>query len=368
MKNKNNKHIEKMIKNDFHNHTPDIIDSIDFKELVPQQSAKQSIFKRKLPYGLVATFTAIVIVLMVVMGPEAPIAPGNGNGVDPGTTLELSSKQEFYSVGAFSAVTLLDQTLDNNNVNAKTPMVKPLSNQDTALIEDYLSYVNGYINMAESIIMGRESLSFHFKTSPLDDYTYSVQLSGINLNGTTYTRTLHYNETEVDEGAYIIDGIMVINNVTYKVEGEVEIDDDDIEMSLIATHPDNEDTYLEIYQSIENDEQTYEYEFVRNGDTIFESSLEIEFEEEDIITEITHETLDVELELTITRLLHQQDNALTIEYEIDSKTQGDEEGIMILRVIYDETQSRFVYEYVITIEDGPATFTLYKPRQYQETE
>ncbi len=359
---KRNKQIEQTIKKDVRDHTPDILESIDFNEAFTPAPAKPSIFKRKLPYGFLASFAVIVVVLIAITGP-GPLDPGNGDDPDP--TFELSTKEEYYSFGAFSAITLLDQALSDNGAVNNT-LVTTLSSHDNTLIEAHLGSVNGYVNMVEATIMQRERLTFQLQLSPLDNYTYRVQFSGVNLNGESYIRTLHYNETKVDDGEYEIDGIMTINNITYRVSGEIEIDEDDMEMTLVARHPNNDETYITIHQSIESDEQTLEYEFVRNGDTIFESEVEIEFDEDEIVTEITHETLNVEIELTIIRSLTNGSDALIIEYEIDTETYGDEEGIIVLNVIYDEDQGLYLYEYVISIDEGP-TFTVYKSRQYQDS-
>lgn len=361
MKKNSKQHIEKIIKDDVTHHTPDVIKAIDFNEAFTPLPAKPSIFRRKLSYGFAASFAAIVILLIAVIGPADPLEPTNGE--TPRRTLELSSKEEFYSLGAFSAVTLLDQSLEANTPTLNQPNLTLLSSQNT-LIEKYLDFINGYINLVEPIMMGEDSLSFRLHPSPLDDYDYSVQLSSIDLSGETHTRTLHYNETEVSEDEYVINGIMIMNNVTYSVKGDIEIDGDEIDMTLKASHPDNEDTYLEIQQTIEDDEQTLEYEFVRNGDTVFESSLEIEFDDDEIVAEIEHETPMIEIELVITRNLLNNPDTLKIEYEIDSERQGDEEGEIQLSVIYDEATQRYAYKYSITIEDG-ASFSVIKPRHYQ---
>ncbi len=356
--NKDRKNIESTIREEGRKHTPEVIDSIDFHEHMAPAPTKRPFFRRRVPYAFAGALSIILLALLVILAPEE--VPGDpGNGRQPRQTIELSTREEFYSVTALSAVSLLDASLANNHV-AQTgmPYPVPLSQNDTPLIETYMPFINGYMNMLEPIMMGREAMAFTVDMSPLEAYTYRIFFSGTAPDGEPYSHVLHYNETEISSEEFVIEGIMVKNGITYQLEGEIELDDDEMEMWMKATHPNESDTYLEIEQEIKDDEQSFDYIFVKNGETIFESSMEIEFDDDEVVAEIEHETMNVEIELIFVRSLENNASFFIIEYEIETEHE-DEEGLITVNLHQEE--GRHYYLYTIEIDDGP-TLSIMKPR------
>ena len=355
---KDRKKIESIIREDGRKHTPEVIDSIDFHEHMAPAPEKRPFFRRRLPYAFAGVLSIVLIALLVVLAPEE--VPGDpGNGRQPRQTIELSTREELYSLTALSAVSLLDASLANNNVaQSGVPRAMPLSQNGTPLIESYMPFINGYMNMLEPIMMGRETMGFTVDMSPLEEYTFRIFFSGTAPDGEPYSHVLHYNETEISSDEFIIEGIMIKNNVTYQLEGEIELDDDEMEMWMKATHPNETDTYLEIEQEITDDEQSFAYTFVKHGDTVFESSMEIEFDDDEVVAEIEHETNDVEIELIFVRSLQNNASFFIIEYEIETEHE-DEEGLIAVNLHQEE--GHHYYLYTIEIDDGP-TLSIMKPR------
>ncbi len=353
------KAIEYQIREEFRNATPNVVNSIDFHENIERKPLSVPWYKRKFSYATAGVLALILLSVFVIGDPlnESPALPGT-NDQEP--RLEISEKEEYYSLSAMSAVTLLDHGNQTNGTLETQTNIQPLSAvQSNTRISEHLDVINGYMNMLEPIIKGEENFQFTSEASTLDEYDIMVRFSGEDLSGDAFEYTMHYNETQIDAQEYVIEGIMVVNDIHYSLEGEIELDDEEMEMTLIAYHPSEEDTYIEILQEIEDDEQTYEYEFVRNGDTVYESVMEIAFDDDEVVIEIDLETPTEEIELVFI-YTYGSDKEMFIEFEIQTNT-IDEEGIITVSIVQDNGQS--YYKYTVAIEDGP-TYEETKRRQY----
>lgn len=356
------KDIENQIREDFKNTTPNVLKSIDFHEHIERKPRRIPWYKRKFTYATTGVFLLILLSVFVIGDPleDSPILP-NTNG--PSQRLQISEKEAHYSLSAMSAVTLLDNGVLTNgtveNQSSLQQLFNAQSNPMNTRINERLDVVNGYMNMLEPIIKGEENFKFSSSPSTMDAYSIMVRFTGKDLSGETFEYTMHYNETQIDEDEYAINGIMVVGDTHYELEGEIELDDAEVELNLIAYHPNESDSYIEIHQEIEDDEQSFEFEFVRNGDTIYESTLEIAFDDDEIVVEIELETPDEEIELEFI-YTYGETLDIVIEFEIASDT-VDEAGIITVSIIEEDGKS--YYEYTIMIEDGE-TYVETKRRQY----
>jgi len=92
------------------------------------------------------------------------------------------------------------------------------------------------------------------------------------------------SETEDDEELFNLDGIIVINNNTYKLTGENEIEEDEIETKILVEISESE--YFTIEQEKEDDEEEYVYTSYINGKKQNEYAISYEIEDNEIEVEI----------------------------------------------------------------------------------
>lgn len=121
----------------------------------------------------------------------------------------------------------------------------------------------------------------------LASYTFVMNIS---LENTTYK--MYYNEINTktseeidDEGVELetsstIEGVMIVDGVTYMVNGEREFESEgnESESSIEFVTYLDANNYIIYEQSVENDEIEYEYSIYVDGERIQETELEIEKE------------------------------------------------------------------------------------------
>jgi|GEM_PF-1415321 len=352
--------IEKMLREGIRDTTPDVLAAIDLETIEIKKPEKQSPFsrwKRPVFIGSLATASLALVVLFVMflLPFEDPFTPpGNGNGVP----IAFDEKEEVYTLSAFSAVSLLDRMEEGNLRHAPSfallsspgPSMAFTGQNAGYLIDRELDTLTQYLAVIEPIISGKDAMQFTLSESPREEYTYMMVFQSKNLRGMIIEETIHYNRIETGDDEYRLEGIMEKGATTYSVIAELEIEEDGFELELYAHHPSEEDTYIKVEQEIEEDSQTFEYEYVVRGDTVFESTLEIDFDDEEIEIELTYETATKEVEFEIIRFQEESAFRLHIEYEIDTGD-FDEEGVIIVSIIYDAEEGIHKYRFAITIED-----------------
>lgn len=347
--------LEKFIKDDVRKATPDVLERIDFDAIDIEEKQHAFRWRRLFKPVMVPAMALSVLALLIlaVVNLSDGFIPGNGNGPGNGTIV-YAQKEEAYTLSAISAVTLLNQVeLEGNNLYQGVNLLNMLSFNDSGsaiLLDDHLDQLHRNLNMIEPLIGDKNHMGFSLSESELEAYAYKMVFTSTDMRGRTVDYTMHYNETEEDEDTYLLEGIMIIRGITYHLEGEIEFDGDDFELELIATHPDDEDTYVEINQEITSDEHTLTYKVVRNGDTIYESELSIEYDGDIITIEIEYESDTLEITFEIERRTINNRHVYHIEYDIEDHDR-DEDGEIIVEIIYDESEDSYYYRYSIETDE-----------------
>ena len=354
MKNRKQSLIEHSIRTEMKSSTPEVREKIDFNAIYQLHHGYKKVpwyknFKiMAFPSVVVAAALIIFAILLTPSDTGLPLP----NPTDPQKTLELSSKEEVYSISAMQAVTLLHQNASNGGTAFNQFTMLNTTASASLNHFDQMSY---YLNMLEPILLEEEARVFSIEESDLEDYAYKITYDTANHTFNEYT--LYYNETEIDEKTFELEGIMVIEGVDYRLSGRYEDDDDTFKLELIATHPTQEDTYIELIQEIKNDEQVFEYIFVEDDEDVYESSLSIEFDEDEISAAVEFESEALEFEFEIIRPLTEETYAFYIEYEIERGDDTEFEGVVEVRV--NRTNNTYIFD--VTTDDDE-TFTLNKPR------
>lgn len=346
----NKKDIEKSIKHEIRQSTPDILDRIDFQSIDIKKQPK----RRRLSIGLkpvlvpLMAFSLLAILLITLLNVGEGPDPGPGNG-----QMVYSEKEEAYTLSALSAVSLLSQVDINNNAYQNPMLLMQLSFNDSGpsiLLDNQLEQLNRNLNMIEPLIGDKDAMQFKLEASDLTEYTYKLVFTTSDMRGRIVEFTMHYNEIEEDADTFLLDGIMIKGGITYHLEGELALHDDGFELELLAEHPEDEDTYVEIYQEVTADEHTLEYEVNRHGNTVYESEISIEFDGENIYIEIEYESDTLEFSFEIERRVIGGEYVYYIEYDIE-ENDIDEDGEIVVHLVYDETEDRFYYRYTIETDD-----------------
>ena len=243
--------------------------------------------------------------------------PSNGNLID---VVEFN---DLYSYSAISSISML-----NSSFGIRRLARNPLTDEEKQRIITNFEMVEGLIN---SNLIKSEEVS-----STIDGYERMYTVTITNVDGTIDNYEYHYNETitevEHDEQESLLTGIVINNEVTYKIRGEKEIEDDEVEVSFLISL--NESTFVKIEQETENDENGLEYTLYKNKQEVYSTEIEYEihnnrmkysFEEEHKEEEREYEFI-VSLkdnETIVTAIIEESRN----ERRVDFKVVTDENGI-----------------------------------------
>ena len=353
-----NKDIQKIIKRDLSSTMPNVLPNIDLEKIVIKEPEKRTFPN---PFRSPRLVFASILGFLLVLG---ILLTRGGDIIDSPSTIVFNEKEEIYAVSAISAVSLLHQTIEspNNQIFSGVRQAFLSTNRissETWLIDSHIETLNRYLNAVEPILNHRDQLTFTVETSELDDFEYKLIFISLDLRNETVEQVIHYNQT-IDGNEITLEGIMLVDGKTYVMMAEIDIEDDEFELELTAYQRGNEDNSIYVYQEIKANQQTFEYELIRFGETLFESSLEIFIKEDYVIIELEYESLYEEVTFEIKRVQYGAYDVLYIEYEIESEFY-DEEGFIVVEVYFDEDSEEYIYRYTITIDD--VTYTYDKNRK-----
>ena len=128
--------------------------------------------------------------------------------------------------------------------------------------------------------------------SQLEGYEYSYTINATNEIGEALTYVFHYNETkrevEDDEEEIHMQGIVILQDIEYLVDGKREIEEGEEEVSFRISLDEN--NYVVISQEMEEEEQEYQYTVYENGKKVLDTKVQYERDEEDNSIEMVFKT------------------------------------------------------------------------------
>ena len=213
----------------------------------------------------------------------------NNNGSNPS-----AQSEQVYAFEAITSAGLLHSLNNNQDVLAvkKAKADETLVNQ----IKDYLPSVEAALTN-QSLMTSSEVVA-----SDRNEYATKVIITYTDIAFVNQTMTMYYNETAIPdddfdddwddqfEEEYVIDGLIIIDDVEYQMFGKKELDQDEYEVSF--TYQIDENNYIKVEQEIENDESEFNYTVIQNRRKVYEYSLEVE--DNSVELEVKERNLGVE--------------------------------------------------------------------------
>ena len=222
-----------------------------------------------------------------------------------------TNSKEMYALSAMSSAIYLQHEQEQTSAVksmkavklAQTQADKPanITDEDLAGTESCLTMFgdviknNGYTQTVEKNTDSSEELK---------KYNFVMTISIPNLSNTN-TYKLYYDEiateTQVEiedeetetEISTTLEGVLIANETHFKVEGKktIETEGNSTEYSIEFKTYLDENNYVVVEQSSENNELEYEYEIYKNGVKV--QKIEIEFEKENNKTELKFELVNI---------------------------------------------------------------------------
>ena len=329
-----NKDLKKLLKKEaskvsIKDYTNEILNNVNHQPLVIENTKKNKKSHRALGFSLAGLTMVMASVLLIffILRPTTiiPTPPGPGPSVDPTTPIgpgpitSLSKKEMVLSkevVALGNAIESIGTINTNNSLLGYKSILLDSSdkeddneafngdeNESTDVTLDYDSYkniayeMNTYLYAADSFI-NKDSIEVSVKENDNLNYPYDY-LMHIIMNDTDFLKEyfLYYNEKKEDLNVEI-EGIIMIDGISYEISGEREDNGDEVELELKLITGVN--SYISIKNETEINENEYEYTFFKDGIIIKGVSMEIvnEKNERKAEIEIIENDLRKEFEFT----------------------------------------------------------------------
>jgi hypothetical protein len=271
----------------------------------------------------------------------------------------LDGKEQIYTFSAVSATNLLYASLsETGNLPIMQPTALRPLDSNGLLVMDSLGSLNNYLNTIEDLIGKRDTMSFESMESDRLDYQIKLVFSTVDLLGNPIQYIMYYNETIEDSETTTFSGILLFKGSEFLLEGSQTTSDEETKMELIAySSAQNKNDYVKVEHKIEEEQQTFEYEFVLDGETASSSELKIESEDEDLKIELSMEAGESFCSFEIRRISEEGENYLKVEYDLQTLTEN-EKGEILVTVIIDEITQTSVYHYFVSSDE--------KDEEYEE--
>lgn len=194
------------------------------------------------------------------------------NNPTPNNAKKASFK-DMYSLSALSGINML------NMGNAPSLKKKAANLTDVEKTE-----ILKKLEVVDNLISGNMITSKE-ENSDLADYQKMYTITTSDLDGNTSNYKFYFNESilvdeddddnDIDnEQEFHLSGIVINNDVTYKMEGKKEIEEGEFEVEFKIMI--DELNYVVVEQEIEDNEEEYKYTSYTNGKKTLEYELEFE--------------------------------------------------------------------------------------------
>ena len=220
-----------------------------------------------------------------------------------------TNSKEMYALSAMSSAIYLQQEQTSVVKSMKSVNLEQTSTEKPANITDEdLAGTKSCLTMFGDVIKNNGFTQKVEKNTNLSEelakYNFVMTISIPNLSNTN-TYKLYYDEiateTQVEiedeetetEISTTLEGVLIANETHFKVEGKktIETEGNSTEYSIEFKTYLDENNYVVVEQSSENNELEYEYEIYKNGVKV--QKIEIELEKENDKTELEFELVNI---------------------------------------------------------------------------
>ncbi len=272
----------------------------------------------------------------------------------------FQSSEEVLGFSVISSVTALSaMNYEATTADAQPAITRLSQTADVFEILEDIEALEPYLALVMTFMGEGNSFSVSVDASEEEDYDHVMLIQSMNLKGETVVYTFHYNETiEYDdddddtEFESVIEGIMIIDGVTYTLYGEREVDEGEESLELIASLDD--ENYVTFYVEIEDDgdefESEFEYEMFVNNQLVKRTEITFEREEDEIEMELKFIDGNRESEYEFEIEFDEDEITIEIEYKIVVDGNTIEEGDIEITIMFDEATNQYTIVYKIDVQ------------------
>lgn len=215
--------------------------------------------------------------------------------------------------------------------------------------------ITTYLGMIEVLLSPSGFPLVDVKASTREGYETEVHIQAVDMLGKPISYQLYYNVTDYqekkDEVTYTIEGLMMIGQQQYMMIGTKEVEDD--EEKIIVRAKVDESNYIESIYETEDNESFYRIRVVKSGQVESESTLKIEYEDDELKIKVIIEHADFSAEYELKYEIEDLLGIIKVEYELNNHIdQTKTSGEMRITVLVDELTQSPIYRFHVISDEG----------------
>ncbi|MBU1144951.1 MAG: hypothetical protein KJ971_03720 [Firmicutes bacterium] len=323
---------------------PEILNKIDLSsiEIIPafqEENAKPfTSLRRVLTYSFSFLFILVSSVL-IFNSLSNPVSPYEA---------ALENETEIIGFQAVSATSLLSESFTTPlslSMTSDTPSILLLGGiETTSVIESEIDIINKYLNMMEVVIGNKETLLYQSKLSEDDAYQTQISFKSMDLLGNLVQFQLYYNTTQ-DGDLELIDGIMIHNEITYTIHGELSNSGEVIQSQFQASIDEN--NYVIVQDITDTTGQKFLYKIYENASLINESEISLDLTNTSIKAKINTRFQNENCQMNIEKADNGAANSgFSVNYILNNETSLV--GQIDVSVEMNQVSGMYQYRYTIT--------------------
>ena len=279
-----NKDLKKILKNsikdvEIKDYTNEILNNVNHRATIEAPKAKAHHYRLAFSLGGAALALATILILVFMLKPAiVPPSPITGlmkkeavlskEVVALGNALEAVGANGDTSLASYTSTLLAsDEGDENDDSDSDNEVEITIDTLDRIALE-----MNTYLYAASAFI-NKDNIEVSLAHNNDKKYNYEYKMV-IVMNDIDFKKEyiLYYDEDK-SKNEVEIDGVILIDNESFKVKGEREDDEDEVELELTVHTGDN--SYIAISNETELNENEYEYTFYKDGVIIKGVAMEI---------------------------------------------------------------------------------------------
>lgn len=274
-----------------------------------------------------------------------------------------SDSKNTASIGEFSNLANLSIVSGTSLLDNDSNVKKAKLNEEAqvTITDEEKELVLKNLKLAENTLSNGVSQS-ELKLSDNANYEYEYTITATTLTGDVETYTFLFNaegglnllddnnlkkekilnkDDDDDEIDVKFNGIVILDEVEYQVNGKYESEDDEVEYQFKISL--NNGDYVKIKTETEDDETEYKYESYINGSK-YEYKVEYEFEDDKTEIKFEEEIDGVETEYKYEFFTKDNKNYVKVKFEKDSKEFKEK---YLIEVVVNEVDGTTEYVFVL---------------------
>ncbi|MDD3128783.1 MAG: hypothetical protein PHW21_00260 [Candidatus Izemoplasmatales bacterium] len=316
------KDILKRIKETAIKDIPDVFEKINLKNIEIEPKIKKRLNFNFTTYLKIALSSFIFILSGFFIYSNI----NDSSTVDP---TPLVSDIEILGFQTITGAVLLEENYESSLASSTYSNIVTLSSTTNIEINDYVSEINPFMHMLETIINNQGDIEYTLFESDKPEYQKAFRYLSIDLAKNELEFKIYFNESSDSQS-----GIIVWN------ENEYSFSSDSLETTISI----DEDNYIEVDNQSSENKQLFNYDIYEKGIKKLSNKMEIYQVKGNL--EVKSEIIKngLLMRLVINRKFYTQSDEFEIDYEIEENNQRIN-GRFSVNLEFNATSNSYNYRY-----------------------